>query len=180
MSQIPTISDLLLSPEDEYLRDLCIILPRGSHRRAGKQMYHAVMYRTLAGKKRRKRRLPPVYRLIMQHVLGVRRLPRRMHVDHIDGNPLNNRRDNLRMATPMQNAANAHRRSGGTSEHKGVSWDVRHKKWRAELNLTVRKHKYVRLLLGRFVLEKEAAQCYNEIAAEWYGEFARLNQLGNK
>lgn len=143
-------------------------------------MWHAVMVRTLTGKKRR-RRPPSVYKLIMQRALGVRRLPRGMHVDHINGDPLDNRRENLRMATPMQNAANAHPRAGGSSKYKGVHFDKRRCKWRAELNLTVAPGKHgkrgrsIRLDLGNFLVEQEAALCYDQVAREWYGEFARLN-----
>ena len=171
---------LLLSPQDEHLRALCEIRPRNNHRRAGEQLYHAVMVRTLTGRKRR-RRPPSVYRLIMQRMLGVRRLPRRMHVDHINGDPLDNRRENLRMATPMQNAANAHKQSGCSSIYKGVSWNTEKRRWKAELNLTIRsahrgkRGRGIRLLLGWFEDESYAAICYDSIAREWYGDFARLN-----
>lgn len=171
---------LLLSPEDECLRHLCEIRPRSRHKRAGVQMYTAVMVRTLAGRKRR-RRAPQVYKLIMQRVLGVRRLPRGLHVDHINGDPLDNRRENLRMATPMQNAANAHKRSGTSSIFKGVSWDRKTRSWKVELNLTVcngkrgKRGRAVRFMVGRFGVEEDAALCYDAIAREWYGDFARLN-----
>ncbi len=172
----PPEAVLLLSAEDEHLRELCAIVPRTGHKRAGVQMWHAVMVRTVAGRRRSRRRAPPVYRLIMQRALGVRRLPRGMHVDHINGNPLDNRRDNLRMATPMQNSANAHKRPGCSSKYKGVSWDKRAEQWRAELNLTGRSgSKGTRLLLGRFDSEIVAGLCYDQVAREWYGEFARLN-----
>lgn len=117
----------------------------------------------------------------MQRVLGVRRLARGMHVDHINGNPLDNRRENLRMATPMQNAANAHKRGGCSSLYKGVSWDWKTRNWKVEINLTVipkrrrKRNKSVRLMIGRFSVEKDAALCYDAIAREWYGDFARLN-----
>lgn len=178
----PADAVLLLSACDEPLRELCEIRPRSKHKRNGVQLWHAVMAFTLAGRRRR-RRAPSVYRLIMQRQLGVRRLPRGMHVDHINGNPLDNRRSNLRMATPMQNAANAHKRSGCSSIYKGVSWCRVRRRWKVELNLTVtprskgKRSRAVRLNLGYFAVEEDAAQCYNEIAAEWYGDFARLNEV---
>lgn len=176
----PADAVLLLSPEDEHLRQYCEIRPRSRHKRAGVQMYTAVMVRTLSGRKRR-RRAPQVYKLIMQRVLGVRRLPRGYHVDHINGNPLDNRRENLRMATPMQNAANAHKRAGCSSVFKGVSWDKKTRKWKVELNLTVtprargKRGKAVRFCVGWWDVEEYAAKAYDCIAREWYGEFARLN-----
>jgi len=108
-----------------------------------------------------------------------------MHVDHINGDPLDNRRENLRMATPMQNAANAHKRSGCSSIYKGVSWCRVKRKWKVELNLTVipglrgRRSRAVRLNLGYFEVEEDAAACYNSIATEWYGDFARLNDVNS-
>lgn len=47
-------------------------------------------------------------------------------IDHKDGNPLNNQRDNLRPATHSQNMANS--KSNNTSGYKGVSWDERRQK----------------------------------------------------
>lgn len=176
----PANAVLLLSSEDECLRSLCEIRPRSRHKRAGVQMWHAVMTRTLTGRKRR-RRPPSVYRLIMQRVLGVRRLPRGLHVDHINGNPLDNRRENLRMATPMQNAANAHKKAGCSSIYKGVSFHSTKRKWEARLNLTVtpgrkgQRGKAIRLFLGQFDIEVDAALCYDQVAREWYGPYARLN-----
>lgn len=85
------------------------------------------------------------------------------------------------MATPMQNAANAHKRGGCSSIYKGVSWDRRKRHWRAELNLTVtpgcrgKRGRSIRFLLGRFDVEEDAALCYDAVAREWYGDYARLN-----
>ena len=48
--------------------------------------------------------------------------PKGMEVDHINGNPLDNRKENLRICTNQQNAMNRGKRSDNTSGYKGVSY----------------------------------------------------------
>jgi hypothetical protein len=91
-------------------------------------------------------------------------------VDHIDGNGLNNQRENLRLATAAQNAANMAGR-GGTSKHKGVSWVKSRERWLARL--TVQGKTYQRY----FETEVEAMEAYNAMAQQHHGEFAHLNVL---
>ncbi len=99
--------------------------------------------------------------------------PKDMHVDHIDGNGLNNQRSNLRICTPAQNNANKpKRRDGRSSIYMGVTFDKANQKFRA----TIQKGGKI-LRLGRFALEKDAAIAYNIKAKELQGEFARLNQI---
>jgi hypothetical protein len=94
--------------------------------------------------------------------------------DHINGDPLDNRRSNLRIApTHAHNGANRHkRRQATTSRYKGVSWDKDNAKWRACIAVNGG-----RLHLGRFTSEEDAARAYNEAAFEAWGEFACLNTL---
>lgn len=72
-------------------------------------------------------------------------------VDHIDGNTLDNRRANLRVVTAAQNAQNQGSR-GGSSEHRGVTWDRARGKWMASAMLNGK-----RTTIGRFATEDEAA-----------------------
>jgi hypothetical protein len=88
--------------------------------------------------------------------------------DHIDGNGLNNQRSNLRIATHSQNAMNTRKRSGCSSQYKGVSYDKVRSQW-----MCMVRGKYV----GRFNSEKEAAQAYNVHAQKIFGEFASLNPV---
>ena len=56
-------------------------------------------------------------------------------IDHIDGNRINNRIENLRVATREQNNQNAKFRKDNTSGIKGVSWNKRTKKWIAQCSV---------------------------------------------
>lgn len=97
--------------------------------------------------------------------------PEGMTIDHINGNGLDNRRQNLRLVTPQQNTWNRRPWARGTSKFKGVSWDKETKHWRADIKAGG-KNKY----LGRFSSEEEAAHAYKKAAELVYGEFAFGNR----
>ena len=96
--------------------------------------------------------------------------PRGLLVDHRNGDSLDNRRANLRLATHSQNMQNRRKRKNTTSRYTGVCFEKRRKKWTA--NITVNKKK---IWIGRFDDEIEAAKAYDEAARKEHGEFARLN-----
>ena len=92
-------------------------------------------------------------------------------VDHINGNPLDNRRSNLRICTQLENSRNR-KITGGSSQFKGVSLDIEVGRFSALIRINkVLKH------LGYFDNEADAARCYNAAATEYFGEFARLNPV---
>ena len=111
-------------------------------------------------------------RFIQMHreILGLK--PGDPGVDHRDGDGLNNRKENLRVAGFAQNAMNSRSRRG-TSRFKGVTWHKVNRKWIAQI-MYGGKHQY----LGSFDSEEEAARAYDERAKELFGEFARLNKVG--
>src|ERR1043165_3940616 len=88
-------------------------------------------------------------------------------VDHIDGNGLNNRRSNLRLATYAQSSMNRGRNIKNSSGYKGV--DLKDGKWRAEIQVSRKK-----VYLGRFSTPEEAYAAYCEAAKKYHGEFANF------
>ena len=97
--------------------------------------------------------------------------PDEMVVDHIDGNGLNNTRENLRIVTAAQNSYNQRKcRSRRTSKYKGVSLRKRDKKWTAAIMF-----QGILINLGFFEKEIDAAKAYDEAAKELYREYACLN-----
>lgn len=99
--------------------------------------------------------------------------PDHLVVDHIDGNPLNNQRSNLRLATNSQNICNSKKQKNTLSKYIGVSYsktENRTKKWRAACEKSNKM-----IYIGRYQTEIEAALAYNEKVKEIFGEFAKLN-----
>jgi hypothetical protein len=94
-----------------------------------------------------------------------------LEVDHINGDRLDNRRSNLRVANQSQNLANQ-RKTRGASRYKGVDWHERHQLWRARIQKDGKRR-----LLGWFASEDEAGVAYNEAAVRLFGEYARLNVI---
>jgi hypothetical protein len=93
------------------------------------------------------------------------------HTDHKNGNGLDNRKENLRYASEAQNQWNSQKRIGNsTSRFKGVEWNKKQQKWRANIRVN-RIKKY----LGCFADETDAAKAYDNKAKELFGEYAKLN-----
>lgn len=93
-----------------------------------------------------------------------------MVVDHINGDPLDNRRCNLRVCRQAENARNT-RSSIGVSQFKGVS--RKNGGWQASIGFNNRNY-----YLGVFSTEDAAAAAYDEAARKLHGEFACLNFEG--
>lgn len=103
-----------------------------------------------------------IHRVIMDN-------PENKMIDHINGNTLDNRRENLRIATRAKNLQNSKLRSDSKCNYKGVS--KRGHRYIARIQISVDK----RLFLGYFDNEKDAAMAYDLAANKYFGEFAKLN-----
>jgi hypothetical protein len=88
--------------------------------------------------------------------------------DHINGNTLDNRRENLRASTFTQNSYNCPRSKNNRSGYKGVSWDKNTNKWRAQMVVQGKK-----ICLGYFANPKDASIVYENRAAIEHGDFYR-------
>lgn len=106
--------------------------------------------------------------LLQTFIMGI-------HVNHADGDTLNNRRENFRVSTLTQDSHNRRKRHGTTSRFKGVyrSPTSITNPWQTSIMIDkVQRH------LGCFATEELAAAAYNDAAIQHFGEFARLNDLG--
>lgn len=96
--------------------------------------------------------------------------PDNTSVDHINNNPLDNRKQNLRICTQHQNTMNQSPQKGSSSKYKGVYRVTERRKWKAQIVCDG-----VHNSLGSFKTEQEAAKAYDKKALELFGEFAYLN-----
>lgn len=110
-----------------------------------------------------------MHREIMSRMLG-RTLDDREFIDHINGNGLDNRRANLRLATPAQNAANRKANKNNTSGYKGVFWTGGH--FFAAIRVNGDQIRF-----GPFSTAIDAGIAYNHAAAKYQGEFACFNEI---
>lgn len=106
---------------------------------------------------------------ILMHRL-IMNAPNDLTVDHINLNGLDNRRENLRLATRTQQNANTRGQRRNKTHLKGVFKE--RNTYRARI--TVNNE---RIHLGFYKNPVDAARAYNEAALRYFGEFARLNKI---
>jgi hypothetical protein len=88
-------------------------------------------------------------------------------IDHVDGNGLNNRMSNLRLATRFQNCQNAKIRINNVSGLKGVSKN--RSKWRARIKVNGVLHR-----LGNYETAHEAHEAYVKASLNFHGAFSHF------
>ena len=111
-----------------------------------------------------------LHRLVLERSLGKSALRGKL-VDHINNDPLDNRKINLRLCSSCENSWNKRKVSQAfTSKYKGVGWVERDGAYRARIMVRGKS-----FLLGHFRSEVEAANAYDAAARKYFGEFAKLN-----
>jgi hypothetical protein len=93
-------------------------------------------------------------------------------LDRLDGSG-NYGPENCRWVTPSQNTVNSKARNG--RKWKGCYRDIHRSRWFASLTVDSKS-----FYIGSYTTEQEAASAYNEVAREWYGQYASLNILAEK
>ena len=93
-------------------------------------------------------------------------------IDHKDGNGLNNRFSNLRLATSSQNKTSRGVRADSKSGFKGVEFQKQNSNWCAYICFDGKKRH-----LGVFKTSTAAALAYNKAAIEQWGEYAWTNRV---
>ena len=96
-------------------------------------------------------------------------VPAAVCVDHINGDPADNRACNLRLATGGQNNANSRIRSDNTSSYKGVTWAAKRSKWEVKIKVDKKK-----VHVGYFLDIDQAHAAYVAAAQKHFGAFARI------
>jgi hypothetical protein len=106
----------------------------------------------------------PVHQIVWHMTHGP--IPDGMVIDHKDGNPFNNKLDNLRLSTRSQNMWNSRMRKSNALGFKGVS------KQRRKFVASISKNGKP-LYLGRFPTPEEAHAAYCKASDELHGQFGR-------
>jgi hypothetical protein len=89
-------------------------------------------------------------------------------IDHIDNNPFNNKIDNLRPATNVENGQNAKKRMDNTSGVKGVYWSKRDKKWQVRVQINGKRKSF-----GYYDSIELADLVAQEARTKYHGQYAR-------
>lgn len=89
-------------------------------------------------------------------------------IDHKDLNKKNNKWNNLRKATHIENCRNRFINKNNTSGYKGVSWDKKNKKWAANIHINYKKK-----FIGYYNTAELAHEAYCKAALKYFKDFMR-------
>lgn len=117
---------------------------------------NGAVHRNIGGQKRQY-----MHRLIMNN-------PERQVIDHINGNRLDNQRNNLRSCSQQENTFNGKTRKNNRSGYKDIWWDMQRKKWFVQIMRDGKKYS-----IGRFIKLEEAIEARNRELYELHGDFSR-------
>lgn len=96
----------------------------------------------------------------------------KIEVDHIDGNPLNNARNNLRVCTHIENSQNRKKSANNSSGYAGVGFIPSRGKWRARITFNKKE-----IYLGYFDTKEQAAEVRKTVARSYRGEFGGRDEI---
>jgi hypothetical protein len=88
-------------------------------------------------------------------------------LDHINGNGMDNRIENLRLATCQENLRNQRKTDKNTSGVVGVTWDKRNQKWQAQITVHPKT-----IFLGRFTEFSQAVAARQSAEKRYFGCFS--------
>lgn len=113
-----------------------------------------------------------LHQVVLARKLGG--IPLDRETDHVNGNKLDNRRENLRAVTSSQNKMNRDKYPRTSSRYIGVSYmggtHKRRKHWRAYVKVAGKQ-----IAIGYFLTQEQAARARDKVALLLYGEYGRLN-----
>ena len=92
------------------------------------------------------------------------------YIDHINNNKLDNRKENLRIATVKQNSQNKSSKKKSTSKYIGVSFNTIKNKWVSQIYINNKN-----TFLGYFNNEEHAAKVRDIATKKYFGEYGNLN-----
>jgi len=95
--------------------------------------------------------------------------PKGMLVDHINGNMLDNRQENLRVCNSIQNGCNRSKQKNNKSGYKGVYQDKKTKRWKAYI-----RTKGKDIHLGYFETPEKAYEAYSIASKKYHGEYGHV------
>lgn len=98
--------------------------------------------------------------------------PKDMFIDHINGDPTDNCKSNLRIVTKQQNQMNRKKQNNNSSGCTGVRWNKERNKWIASISY---KKEYI--YLGTFTNLEDAIKARQEAEVKYFGEYRRVGVL---
>ena len=101
---------------------------------------------------------------------AIMKTPSDLQTDHKNGDPLDNRKENLRICTVSQNQANRPAPANNTSGFKGVYFRKNRKKFCARITVNQKI-----ITIGCFDTALDAAKAYEKYAQKIFGEFSQTN-----
>lgn len=95
-------------------------------------------------------------------------------IDHIDRNPLNNRKSNLRICTQQQNVWNSGMRKNNTSGVTGVSYEKRRGRWLAKIKVSGKS-----IHIGYYKNFDDAVSARYKAEEKYFGDYCSHNNIRN-